>query len=69
MRKNNQEDIKQRLLEVRKEYGTTYAFIAKELNIHRAVISLFVAGSRGLSLTNEIKLREYLNETFPKKED
>ena len=69
MKQNIQDDIKQRLLEVRKEYGTTFAFIAKELNIHRAMISMFVAGSRGLSLTNEIKLRKYLNETFPKKED
>lgn len=65
----NQEDLRERLKEIREEYGTTFSFIAKELEVHRAIISLFVASKRGLSLTNEIKLRKYITETFPKKED
>lgn len=67
--KQNQDDLRERLKEVREEYGTTYSFIAKELGVNRAIISLFVAEKRGMSLTNEIKLRELLKTTFPKKED
>lgn len=68
MRDNNQQDLRERLEEIRKEYGTTFSFMAQAIKVHRATISLFVAGKRGMSLDNEIKLRKYLNETFPKKE-
>ena len=65
--KNNQEDLRERLMEVREEYGTTFSFIADKIGVNRAIISLFVAGNRGISLTNEINLRELLKTTFPKK--
>jgi transcriptional regulator with XRE-family HTH domain len=66
---NIQEDLREKLKEIRRDYGTTYSFIAKEIGVNRAIISMLISGSRGLSLTNEIKLRQYIAEKFPNKED
>lgn len=69
MNNSNQDYLRERLKEVRDTHGTTFSFIAEKLGVSRAIISLFVAGKRGISDENEIKLKKFLNETFPKKED
>ncbi|MFR4583629.1 helix-turn-helix domain-containing protein [Clostridium cadaveris] len=56
-----QEVLRKKLNDYRKTYGTTFAFVAKELNVSRTTISLFANNKRNLAKPICYRLEEFLN--------
>ncbi len=54
MRKDLQEHINQ--------YGVTRTHIAKQINVSRSMLTLYLQNQRNLSEENEFKLKKYLGQ-------
>lgn len=55
------EELRDRLKEHKKKYGTSLAFIGRQIGIHRCTLSLFVNDKRDLPIPIADKLKRYLN--------
>lgn len=56
-----QEVLRNKLNQYKKEHGTTFAFIARELNVSRTTISLFANNKRNLKEAIAVRLEIFLN--------
>lgn len=55
------EELKQRLINYAKEEGVKYTHIADKLNVHRAIISMFIRDVRPLKKSVAIALDNFLS--------
>ncbi|MCE5221037.1 MAG: helix-turn-helix domain-containing protein [Clostridium sp.] len=55
------EELRERLRGHKKKYGTSLAFIGRNIGIHRCTLSLFINDKRDLPLPIAKKLDQYLN--------
>lgn len=54
-------ELREKLKEHKNKYGSTLAFIAKQIGIHRCTLSLFINDKRDLPKPVADKLEKYLN--------
>lgn len=57
----NNEEIRQQLVGHRNKYGTSYAFIGKQINLSRNSLSMFANGNRLLSQSVLQKIKDFLD--------
>lgn len=57
-----QEDLRNELKEHKQKYGTTLAFIGRQIGVHRCTLSLFINNKRELAIPVALKLKEFLTK-------
>jgi cyanate lyase len=57
----NQEEIRQQLILHKSKYGTSYAFVGRQIDLSRNSISMFANGNRALSETALKKIKNFLD--------
>lgn len=57
-----QEDLRNELKKYKNEYGTTLAFIGRQIGVHRCTLSLFINNKRELATPVALKLNNFLKE-------
>ena len=62
MNKLNNEEIKQQLLNHKKKYGTSFAFIGRQINLSRNSLSMFANSNRDLSQPVLLKIKLFLDK-------
>lgn len=62
----NHEEIRQQLVSYRQRYGTSYAFIGRQIDLSRNSLSMFANGNRILSESVLQKIKKFLDNYFKK---
>ena len=57
-----QEQLRKRLIELKQKEGVSYIHIARNIDISKTTISLFIKGERNLSDTVEYRLERFLSK-------
>lgn len=57
-----EEELREKLKQHVNKYGTSLAFIGRQINVHRCTLSLFINNKRGLPKQVQIRLETYFNK-------
>lgn len=57
-----QEQLRKKIIELKEQEGISYIFIARNINISKTTISLFIKGERNLSHAIEYRLKKFLSK-------
>lgn len=57
-----EEELREKLRKHINKYGTSLAFIGRQINVHRCTLSLFINNKRGLPKQVQLRIKTYLHE-------